>query len=286
MEYRPLEITVMSADDLRNVNLITKMDVYVVVSIPTAKRQRTHVDKRGGRSPTWNHRLTFSVAESVLSPDHHPTNLTFKIKSQRLLGDREVGEVVVPVKQLLHDTTSSSARGGGDCPSDRIVDYQVRSTSGNPKGTFKFSYKFGEKITAQTVTKNPNKVDVPVTAYPPPPGIGYAIMPPPPTAPHYGNPAAYPPQQPGYGYPAPPPGYGGGYPPAPAYGYPPPPQAVYGSYGYGAPVGQQGKKKMGGGKMGMGMGLGAGLLGGMLLGDMMSDAAEMGAYDAGFDSGF
>ncbi|KAH7848058.1 hypothetical protein Vadar_033270 [Vaccinium darrowii] len=303
MEYRPLEITVISADDLKNVNLISTMDVYVVVSIPTttttaakikANRKRTPVDKSGGRSPNWNHHLKFSVDESALSP-HYPNNITFKIKSQRLLGDREIGEVVVPIKQLLHNTTPSAV-AGGDGPSERIVDYQVRSTSGKPKGSFKFSYKFGEKTTVQTEAKNPDKPDLPVTAYPPPPGIGYATAPPagigyataapPPMAAPYGNPGAYPSPQPGYGYPQPPAGYGGGYPPAPTYGYPQPP-AGYGAYGYGAPVDQQmkkKKKKMGG--MGMGMGLGAGLLGGLLVGEMISDVGEMGAYDAGYDAGF
>ncbi|KAE9458987.1 hypothetical protein C3L33_09101, partial [Rhododendron williamsianum] len=275
MEYRPLEITVMSADDLRNVNMITKMDVYVVVSIPTAKRQRTHVDKSGGRSPSWNHRLTFSSPSpfSLLittpptspsrsspsassatgrsarssSPSNSSSTIPRRPRPPAAVIALPIASLIIRYVQILLQIRRKDHSADRDQKSKqgRYACHGLPAATGN-RVRHHATTSYGTTLREPgRVSSSTARVRIPTA------------------------------------------GVGGGYPPAPAYGYPPQPQAVYGSYGYGAPVGQQGKKKkMGGGKMGMGMGLGAGLLGGMLLGDMMSDAGEMGAYDAGFDSGF
>ncbi|XP_052204661.1 protein SRC2 homolog [Diospyros lotus] len=285
MECVPLDITVISADDLKNVNLISKMSVYVLVSMsgdPRTKR-RTPVDKNCGKNPKWNDRMSFAVDEASLSL-HPNLCILFQIRSDRPLGDRDIGEVSVPIRELLDNN---------DPASDRLVEYQVRTPSGKPKGTLKFSYKFGEKSTALSSANN--NYDEPVMAFPahvgatsvykPPPVAGYT---PPPLyqgAPPYMHPGAYPPPPPGYGYP-PPPMYAcgpSGYPPAGTYGYPP----QSGGYGYPPvvqPPAHQGKKKSG--KGGLGLGMGAGLLGGLLVGEMISDVGEVAAYDAAFDGDF
>lgn len=252
MEYRPLDITVVSADNIKNVNLMSKMDVYAAISIG-GDCHTTPVHNGAGKSPKWNHCLTFFVYESVIKSSN--LYVIFKIMSRRILGDKEIGQVSVPVKDLLD-------RGDGG---RRVVEYQIRTVSGKMKGTLKFSYKFGEVI-SPPVPAAPPPVAVaskasgePVMAYPPPQAAGY---PPPP----YGQPHGYPLQQPGYGYP-PQQAYGGGN-GAPTYGG-----------GYGAVPPKKKKKGMGG----LGLGLGAGLLGGLLVGDMISD---VGSYDAGYDAGF
>uniref|UniRef100_A0A5B6YNA9 C2 domain-containing protein n=1 Tax=Davidia involucrata TaxID=16924 RepID=A0A5B6YNA9_DAVIN len=261
MEYRPLDITVISAQDLQNVNRLTKMDVYVVVSINTDSKTKlkTHVDRDGGTSPKWNHRMKFSIEEKA-----NLSLLHFQLKSDRSFRlDKDIGHVSVPVRDLFDAKDFS----------ERVVDYQLKTPSGKTKGTLKFSYKFGDKM---------KRVDEAATmAYPPPVGasrVGYAPPPYPGMAAPYPPPMGYPPPS-GYGYPPPQPH--GGY-PAPGYGYPPPPMA---GYGY-MPVQQQQqqKKKKSGNKMGLG--LGAGLLGGLLVGDMLSDVGDMAAYDAGYADGF
>ncbi|PSS19655.1 hypothetical protein CEY00_Acc11078 [Actinidia chinensis var. chinensis] len=274
MEYRPLDITVISAENLKDVNLISKMDVYVEVSIggdPVGKR-KTHVDKDGGKSPKWNHRLKFAVGVDVLAANP-ALPILFKIRSDRPLGDKDIGDVSVPIKELL----DAAAADG-----ERVVEYKVRTPSGKSKGTLKFSYKFGDKLAAPAEAQPPKSKNAggeavmaypahpgPSAAYPPSAHVGYAQ----PYAAGYAQP------QPGYGYPPPQPGYGG-YPPQPGYGYPAP------APGYGYPpvqaAVQHPKKK----KNNFGLGLAGGLLGGLLVGDMISDAGEMAAYDDGFDAGF
>uniref|UniRef100_A0A5B7A254 Putative cytokinesis protein sepA-like n=1 Tax=Davidia involucrata TaxID=16924 RepID=A0A5B7A254_DAVIN len=289
MEYRSLEINIISAKDLKNVNFINKMDVYVVVSISGDQRtkQKTPVNRDGDSNPTWNFPMKFTVDESAAQQNR--LTLMFKLRCERSLGDKDIGEVHVPIKELLDNV------GDGKM---QFLSYQVRKPSGKPKGQLNLSYKFGEKVAAAGAVATAAKSDEPVTAYPAPAtlaGPSSAYPPPPPYAGAGGY--GYPPPQGGYppaggGYPPPPGGYppapvaGYGYPP-PAYGgYPPPPPPGYGyppQPGYGYPPVQQPPKKNN-----MGLGLGAGLLGGalggLLIGDMISDA---GSYDAGFcDAGF
>ncbi|GFY94874.1 hypothetical protein Acr_10g0002590 [Actinidia rufa] len=140
MEYRQLDITVISAENLKDVNLISEMDVYVEVSIggdPIGKR-KTHVDKQGGKSPKWNHHLKFAVDVLAANSALH---LYFRIRSDRHLGDKDIGDVTVPIKELL-DAAPAATDG------ERVVEYPAHTPSGKPKGTLKFSYKLGDKLAA------------------------------------------------------------------------------------------------------------------------------------------
>ncbi|KAM1749577.1 hypothetical protein PS1_010397 [Malus domestica] len=266
MDCRPLEVIIDSANGLKDVNLFSKMDVYALVSVagdPRNRKQKTKtpVVKDGGTNPQWNsYPIKFTVDEAALL--HNRLTLNIKLVSERTLGDTKIGKVKIPLKELL------DSMGGGDAQKKQIkhVSYSVRSSSGKPKGTINFGYKFGDKFSVPEPHKRSHE---PVMAYPvghPGSSSGY----PPTQAYPYPPPGAYPPpphQQPSYGY-APPPQAGYGYPPQPGYGYPP--QQVV----------RPQKPKRGGGNMALGVG--AGLLGGLLIGDMISDVGEMGAYDGGF----
>ncbi|KAL8105315.1 protein SRC2 homolog [Apium graveolens] len=292
MEYRTLDLKIISAKGLKNVNFISKLEVYAVVTIaggdPRAK-QRTPTDRDGGVNPAWNFPMKFTIDE--VAAQQNRLTLVVNLRAERALGDRDVGEVRVPIKEIIGDDNNKAVQ---------FVRYQVRKPNGKAKGELNFSYQFSEKIGASHVPHQAShvtsKADEPVTAYPavapmaagtsaayPPPetsayppvtsSTGYPPAGYPQGGPGYGYP---PPQQPGYGYPPQQPGYG--YPgQQPGYGYPP-----QQGYGYAAPVQQPPKKnKFGGG--GMGLGLLGGALGGLLIGDMISD---VGSYDAGYDAGF
>ncbi|KAI3459274.1 hypothetical protein Pfo_015937 [Paulownia fortunei] len=267
MEYRTLEITLHYANDLNKVNLIWKMDVYVVVSI-----------SGGDKSSKQKTKTQFTVEEEALQQNR--LVLDFKLVCQRALGDRDIGEVHVPIKELLDSQAKGAAEG------KKFVSYQVTKPSGKPKGQLTFSYQFSEKntscaapppvvkaygepVTAYPVV-GPSSVYPPVApeVYPPPPSYsvtaaaerGGGYYPPPAVYSPAGGPTpgGYPPP-PWYGYPTPPPGYG--YPPPPGYGYPPQP-----GYGYPPSLEQQAPKKN---KFGMGLGTGllVGAIGGLLIGD-------------------
>ncbi|XP_047311235.1 protein SRC2-like [Impatiens glandulifera] len=261
MGSRTLEINVRSAKHLNNVNFITKMDAYVHVTIAGdsySASQKTPVDREGNTNPNWNSPMNFILDESSVS--RNLLSLVFKLRCDRALGDKEIGEVTVPITDLL-------GHAGEDKP--QFVTYQVRMPSGKPKGELNFSYKWGDKVSAPLPQPAPEKLEDPVTAYPSVSGPTNISYPPPPPPPGYNLPdpllahpgtsaAAYHPQPcgtaPEVPYAAPPGGYhyqpqpppptaGYGYdsypPPQAGYGYPPPPPPPAG-YGYPPPPPQAG----------------------------------------------
>ncbi|GLJ46069.1 hypothetical protein SUGI_0970550 [Cryptomeria japonica] len=311
METRTIEVTLISARDIQDVNLFTKSKVYAVAWIkgdPRASKQRTVSDKEKGTNPTWNKPLTFTVDEAALQQGC--LVLEVEIRTEGTFGDKEVGHISVPMKEFLN----KKPPGGVD-----FVAYQVRKPSGKAKGTLNLSVKLNNPAQDKQPVYEPTAFQYPangsaapaygatapapapaqkegknesVTSYPayPPPGSSSSSSYPPPAAyppPPPGQPAGYPhyPPPPPAGYPQyPPPG--GHYPPQQGYpphnqgGYPPYNQGGYPPYNQGYPPAQQQPPK----KNKMGLGLGAGLLGGalggLLIGDMIGDG-----FDDGGDFG-
>ncbi|KAH9765774.1 C2 domain-containing protein [Citrus sinensis] len=228
------------------------MGVYAVVSISgdhTIEKQevKTHVDRSGGSNPTWNFPIQFTFNESLAQQNR--LTLNFKIKSDGLLG-----EVIVPIKELLDSSSSSSSSSSSrererDAKSMKLIT-QVRSSSGNPKGELHFSYKFSELKTHLTLSSAASgRVRLPAA-----------------TASRSGVYDVYPPPPPGYEYLPPPPQHGHGYPlpQQPGSRYPP----------------VKPLKKSNGG---LEAGLLGGMLGGLLIGDIVSDVADYDGGDFGGD---
>lgn len=287
MAHRVLEVTLLSAKDLKKVNLITRMEVYAVATISgdPLTRQCTPPDPYGGRHPSWNTTLRFAVPPTASAAGGC---LHVLLRTERSRGDRDVGEVVVPLAEIL----------AGACPGDfgarpsQFASYQVRKVHRcEPRGVLHLSYRLGPVIAPQVPHA---RADEPAVAYPmalpfhPPP---YTYLPPPlllpPPPPQAAGYVAVTPAPQAAGHVAvPPPPKAAGHvavTPAPqAAGHvavPPPAKAA----GHVAASPRKGNHN---GNLDFGMGLGAGLvggaIGGMLAGDMMSDAA---AYNAGYRAG-
>ncbi|XP_052206898.1 protein SRC2-like [Diospyros lotus] len=222
-KQRILEVKVISARYLHKVNFLRKMDVYVVVSISghPATKQKTPVDRGGGKNPSWNSSsaMRFPIDDVVLRQ-----TMVFNLRCLRTLGDEDVGEVHVPVSELAASATSGKSQ---------FVTYQVRKPSGKPKGELYFSYRWADTTAVAPPTEakfqEPVKLypDVgPIAAYhhqpPPPPYAAATIGQYPPAPDGY---SADPMAGCGYGYGYPPPSQGGYLYPAlpPGYMYPSPP---------------------------------------------------------------
>lgn len=308
--FRTLDLTLISADDLKNVNFLSHMEVYaaIALSCDPRTRQQTQIDRAGSRNPTWNSTLRLSVPSDAAE---RGVNLVITLHAQRALGDRLVGEVRIPIKELVTGSSSSGAV--------RKVSYQVRRPSGKTKGVLNLSYSFSDTVAYQaaattyspqtkldsaaaTVYPLQTKLDsAATTSYPPQTKLGspanepvtaYPVYPPYPS-----TGAVYPPPSASAGsastYQAPPVGYPKYQEPSQAYGYGAAPLAVGGYSAYPAPVhggyAPQAAKPPKKNKFGMGLGAGllGGALGGLLIGDAIGDAATYSAgYDAGFDDGF
>ncbi|CAI9303115.1 unnamed protein product [Lactuca saligna] len=151
MDHCGLDITVISASALKNVNFFMKMGVYVVVSLVAGNsvtKQQTHVSK-GGKNPIWSHRIKFLVEESATQN----STLIFSLMSRRVLGDRIIGEVSIPVRELLECVSGSETK-------EHVVEYQVRSIRGKARGTLTFSHKFKERISQTNKINNNNATSI------------------------------------------------------------------------------------------------------------------------------
>ncbi|XP_057549713.1 protein SRC2-like [Amaranthus tricolor] len=193
MVYKTLEITLISAKDLKNVNLIGKMDPYVVVHISDEpkNKQKTPVHQDGGINPSWNYTMRFTFDDSTATKPGKYLIMTLK-HEQTFGSDKDLGEVLVPLKELLD--------GFKDPNSSQFVTYQVkRVSSGKPQGELKLSYKI--------MDMNQNLGSSSSSGVPYPPTVGY------------GGGAPYPPPYQHGGSVYPPPQSHGPYPPV--EGYPP-----------------------------------------------------------------
>uniref|UniRef100_A0A251U8D2 Putative C2 domain-containing protein n=1 Tax=Helianthus annuus TaxID=4232 RepID=A0A251U8D2_HELAN len=199
--YRPLDITVISATGLDNFLYFFRMRVYVVVSLLNGNsvvEKKTH--STHGRNPKWNHRIKFPVEEKAI----HTTTLLFVLRQHRICGDKDIGEVSIPVSELLEANPSGS---------EKVVDYQlVQSMRGKSVGTFTFSHQFRENVcpardatgSSHPPANNHQQGNIPAYQQPP----AYANYP----APQYGT------------------GVGWYHPTGPPGGYQYPPQQQVGNY--------------------------------------------------------
>ncbi|KAK7261428.1 hypothetical protein RIF29_27738 [Crotalaria pallida] len=141
-KYTTFEFSLISANDLKDVNHFTKMDVYAIVSITGdpnyEKIVKSPVSKNGNTNPSWNYfPMIFSLNESLLHE-----NLLFleiKLRCKRSLScDKDISHISVPLKRLLdHDI---------DGKSFQLAKFQNNRETGKPKGDFVFSYRFDEKF--------------------------------------------------------------------------------------------------------------------------------------------
>lgn len=112
----------MHAKGIKDVNLFMKMDVYVVVSISGdpynyTQKSKTKVDRDGGKNPAWDCPMSFTILETAAQLGW--LALVFNLRCDRILGDEDIGEVIVPIKELLSSPAS-------DEKSLQTVTYQVR----------------------------------------------------------------------------------------------------------------------------------------------------------------
>ncbi|KQK06630.1 protein SRC2 [Brachypodium distachyon] len=188
MASRTVDVTLVSARDLRDVNLVSKMEVYAVVYLagdPLSK-QRVATDRAGGRDPSWNATVRVTVPASGAGSGA----LRVLLRTERALGDRDVGEVIIPLSEILS--------GAGDEPSTeaKLRAYKVRKVgSSKAHGVLNLSYKLGGVIHPDAHAQQHPAVGEPAAA-----GQGYLAA----AAAPYASAPPLPPQL-SYPYPCPPP---------------------------------------------------------------------------------
>jgi Ca2+-dependent lipid-binding protein len=109
-EQRELEVTIISAQDLKNVNKFGKMSPYAEVWIHPSRKVATAVHTCGGTDPCWNALLRLVCEESLI--EQGSGVLHIEILNHGSLPSREIGLVSVPLSQVIprNDKNSSQAK--------------------------------------------------------------------------------------------------------------------------------------------------------------------------------
>ena len=74
-----LEVIVLAAEDLKNVNVVGKMSVYVVAWLENDCKRSTSVRHKTGCNAAWNDALSFPVTDDMLLNPH--SALTVQVRS-------------------------------------------------------------------------------------------------------------------------------------------------------------------------------------------------------------
>ncbi|XP_050277903.1 protein SRC2 homolog [Quercus robur] len=125
------------------------MKVYAAVSIQdynlikddtSMQLQITPIDKDCGPNPEWNFPMKFRV--DTFASQQNRLILVVELKADKKLGNKDIGEVQVPMKELVDRF--------GESKNEISVSYSVITPSGEPKGLLYFTYKFSSKFTIES----------------------------------------------------------------------------------------------------------------------------------------
>ncbi|KAI5065925.1 hypothetical protein GOP47_0018549 [Adiantum capillus-veneris] len=106
MEQRAMQVTFISAHDLKDVSRLGKLRPYAEAWVDPCAKQATPLYSDGGTNPTWNHTLSFTIPEASF---HHPSaRLFIRIlhKTHIPRGAAFIGSVSIPLHQLLQTPNS------------------------------------------------------------------------------------------------------------------------------------------------------------------------------------
>lgn len=103
---RELEVTVLSAQDLKNVKLTGgSMNPYCVAWVYPHMKVAGAVNNGGGVNPTWNSTIKLQVEESLIEQGN--ANVTVEIYNHGKFSNKFIGSTVIP----FSDLKSTQSRG-------------------------------------------------------------------------------------------------------------------------------------------------------------------------------
>jgi Ca2+-dependent lipid-binding protein len=98
MEPRKLQLEILSAQNLQNVNTIGKMTPYAVAWVYSNMKVSTPIDPKGSVNPTWNAPLKLIVEQRILEQPNATLNVD--IYSYGSFSNKRVGSCSVPLSHL------------------------------------------------------------------------------------------------------------------------------------------------------------------------------------------
>ena len=97
-----LELTLISASNLKDVNFISKMETYVVINLPPNSEYTSKVDSKGGVNPRWNEAFGLLLPKTLLQ--RGDSRIKIEIYTLSTLGPKFVGDVSIPLSDISTST--------------------------------------------------------------------------------------------------------------------------------------------------------------------------------------
>jgi len=108
MQQRELEVTIISAQDLKNVSMFGKITPYAAAWVQPNIEVHTPIADKGGVNPTWNAPLTLIVDQRILKWPN--AKLHIDIYNPGYFSKKLVGSCSVPLS-CLTEKDSNGADG-------------------------------------------------------------------------------------------------------------------------------------------------------------------------------
>ena len=134
-EEHVLEMTLISARNLKDVNFISKMETYVVINLPPNSEFTTKVDSKGGVNPHWNESFHLLLPKTLLQIGE--SRIKMEIYTLSTLGPKFVGEVNIPLSDVSTSTHYNKTQ---------YKSYPIKVASGDFHGELHISFNLKDKV--------------------------------------------------------------------------------------------------------------------------------------------
>lgn len=98
MEQREIEVTLISAQNLKKVTTFGKMSTYAVAWVHPGMKVSSPMDTKGNLSPTWNAKLKLMADEQLVQQGN--VVLVVDLYHHGSLGPKLVGSSTIPLSDL------------------------------------------------------------------------------------------------------------------------------------------------------------------------------------------
>ncbi|KAL5565550.1 hypothetical protein UlMin_028714 [Ulmus minor] len=125
-DSRTIEITVLSAENLRLNRKLIKKNAFVVVRTDRYNFRTTEIDAEGGSYPKWKEKLVLEIPVQARS-------MTVEVHCKTSFGYRVIGTAIVPVSDFV----------GGYLPDNYLhfLSYRLRDYKGERNGIVNISVR-------------------------------------------------------------------------------------------------------------------------------------------------
>jgi Ca2+-dependent lipid-binding protein len=98
-EQRELDVTIISAQDLKNVTTFGKQSPFAVVWIHPSRKMTTPVATHGGVNPSWNAVVKVLCEQRLI--DQGNGVMTIEILNKGSISNTQIGSVTVPLSHAI-----------------------------------------------------------------------------------------------------------------------------------------------------------------------------------------